>query len=707
VRILSKLAGVSIVVVTKRDDDVEAINIALRDAGHAAHCIKVEKMAQLETALTQKNVELVTFFDTGDPENLKPIIDACAGSQTEIPVLLVSDAVSEDSIAAAMVTGVRDVVSLGNIKRLQAVASRELRTCRLENALQSVMKSASQYKQELNSLKQVSVEAIADIQEGIIVNANPAWLEIFARDAESDLIGQPVMDLCAAADRPALKGALVACQRGKWSDSTLNIKGLKPDTSSFPVALSMERVDFDGEPAVRILVAADRSEDKTPISLVEQAIQRDQLTGLYTRTHFLNMAAKRLDIAPTGGVRAVAYIRPDRFSKARNDIGLAGTESAISHLAQMLREFVQPTDIYGRFGGTMFTVMLERGTMADAEYWAEQLLHNIAEAVFEYDEKSTAITCSIGLCETDSADKTMHELVSEAERASRAARKQGGNRFALSATSGAAKKIRQDDTIWVPRIRGALMENRFRLEHQPIAGLNCEIDGAYDTLVRMLDEEGNTILPSEFMPVAGRTGLTKNIDRWVIGASMSFCAASHAKLVFVRLSRDSLLDKTLPEWLEAQTRESGITPDKICFEISEEVAVQHLRQTQELAISLQKTGFKFALEHFGKGDHSARVFSKIPMGFVKIDGGLMQGLHKNSSLQNDVKELARMAREHDILTIAERVQDANTMAVLWQLGISYIQGNYVQNSEIVIEDTSQSSVTTLALSTPLEAEAGV
>jgi EAL domain-containing protein (putative c-di-GMP-specific phosphodiesterase class I) len=95
------------------------------------------------------------------------------------------------------------------------------------------------------------------------------------------------------------------------------------------------------------------------------------------------------------------------------------------------------------------------------------------------------------------------------------------------------------------------------------------------------------------------------------------------------------------------------------------------------------------------------------MGFVKIDGGLMQGLHKNSSLQNDVKELARMAREHDILTIAERVQDANTMAVLWQLGISYIQGNYVQNSEIVIEDTSQSSVTTLALSTPLEAEAGV
>ena len=345
--------------------------------------------------------------------------------------------------------------------------------------------------------------------------------------------------------------------------------------------------------------------------------------------------------------------------------------------------------------------------MADVEAWAEQLLQNISEAIFEHDEKSTAITCSVGICETDSSESNMDALLNEAEKASRTGRKQGGNRLTLSATSGAAKKVRQDDTIWVPRIRGALMENRLRLEHQSIASLNCEIEASYDTLVRMLDEEGNTILPGEFMPVAERTGLTKNIDRWVIGASMSFCASSNAQLVFIRLSRDSLLDKTLLEWLKSQTHETGVTPEKICFEVSEENAVQHVRQTQVLADSLQQAGFKFALEHFGKADNSRRIFSKIPMDFVKIDGSLMQGLHKNSSLQNDVKELARLAREHNILTIAERVQDANTMAVLWQLGISYIQGNYVQNHEIIIEDTSQSSVTTLALTLPSEAEAEV
>ncbi|NOR18663.1 MAG: EAL domain-containing protein [Xanthomonadales bacterium] len=701
---MSEVVGVPVVVVTKKDDHVEAINTALRDAGHAAHCIQVEKLAELEAAITQKKAELVTVFAAADPASLKSVIDICTAVGPQIPVLLVTNDVNEDSITAAMDMGARDVVSLKNIKRLQNVATRELRACRLENALASVMDSANQYKHELNSLKQISVEAIADIQEGIIVNANPAWLEMFGRDPESDLTGHPIMDLCAPPDRPALKGALVACQRGKWRDSKLTVKGLKENQTDFPVAFSMEVVEHDGEPAVRMLVAADHVEGKTPVSLVEQAIQRDQLTGLYNRSHFINMAQQRLEIAPAGGVRAIAYIRPDRFSRARDDIGLNGTESAISHLAQILREFMQPADIYGRFGGTMFVVMLERGTMTDVEAWGEQLLHNISEAVFEHEEKSTAITCSIGMCEIDSAASDMNNLLNDAERACRSGRKQGGNKITLSESSGAAKKVRQDDSIWVPRIRGALMENRLHLEHQPIASLNDEIEAAYDTLVRMLDEEGNTILPSEFMPVAERTGLTKNIDRWGIGASISFCMSNNAQLVFIRLSRDSILDKTLPDWLNTQIDDTGVTPEKICFEVSEEIAVQHFRQTQSLAESLQQKGFKFALEHFGKSDHPNRIFSKIPMGFVKIDGSLMQGLHKNSNLQNEVKELARLAREHNILTIAERVQDANTMAVLWQLGISYIQGNYVQNHEIVIEDTSVSSVTTLALTVPAEAE---
>ena len=127
--------GISIVVVTKLDDQVEAINTALRDVGHAAHCIKVTKVSELENALAANSSELIVLFGSPDPTSLQPIVAARDATAPQIPLILVHDEVTEDIIAAAMNMGARDVVSQKNIQWLQAVASRELRAYRQENAL--------------------------------------------------------------------------------------------------------------------------------------------------------------------------------------------------------------------------------------------------------------------------------------------------------------------------------------------------------------------------------------------------------------------------------------------------------------------------------------------------------------------------------------------------------------------------------------------
>lgn len=689
--------GVSVVVVSSKDDHSESVNTVLRDAGHAAHCKRIPDTGELAAAVARGNPDLVVLFDTADEQAIERSAHICKSGGVDIPLLVVGSDVNENSISAALTAGARDLVSLDNIERFRAVAIREIRSCRLEKSLERVMNSANQFKHELNSLKQVSVEAIADVQEGIVVNTNPAWLELFGYPENTDLMGQPVMDLCSQSDQPALKGGIVACQRGKWHGETLKITAVSSEGKQFMVEFCLENVEHDGEPAVRMLVKPNTNESKTPVALLEKSLQRDQVTGFYNRQHFAEIAEQRNGETPWGGVRAIAYVRIDSFSRATNDIGFVGTDTIIAQFAKLLRDYMQPTDVYGRFGGTMFAVMLERGNMDDVEAWANMFIKNVAEAVFEYEKRSTVLTCSIGICELDGAEDSLQNVLGDAERACRAARQKGGNQLEFSESSGAAKQLRQDDNIWGPRIRGALMDNRFRLEHQPVAGLNDEIAEAYDILVRMLDEEGNTILPVEFMPVAERTGLTKNIDRWVVGASLSFCQTNRAELLFVRLSRDSVLDESLTGWLRSQLDRVKISPRRVCFEVDEEVAVQHLLQTQQLSESLRKMGFRFAIEHFGKTHDSMQVLIHIKMEFVKIDGSLMQGLHKNAEAQATVKTLANKAREAGVETVAERVQDANTMAVLWQLGVSYIQGNYVQTTEIVIEDTSLSTVTTRAL----------
>ena len=686
--VLNDSVGVSVIVITHKDDHVASVNTVLRESGTAAHCSRLSQIRDLENSIYElQPAMLITFL--GEPKlDLAAVAEIHIRCSPQTPLLVVADEVNEQVIADSMNCGARDVVSLNHSDRFQAVVERELRSFRLENALEGVLTSASQYKQELRKLVHGSAKAIADVQEGIVVAANPTWLSLFSIKSEDDMIGELLMDLYKEADRPKLKGALVACSRGKWKDQFLNVAAERVDGSELPVEMQLDLATHDGEPAVRVTIASDSSTEKTPEQLIEHTVHRDPATGFYHRQHFLDKVTDQLKTPPMVGVRAMAYIRPDTFGKVHEDIGLLRSEILLTQLAQLLREFMQHSDLYGRFGGTMFAAVLERGTMNDVEAWAEQVRKSVADQVFEIDDHSTALTCTIGLCEIASSKADIAELLFDAEKACGLGRERGGDCVELSKTTNETKETRQNDESWVPKIRSALMDNRFQLVHQPIASLNDEIDAAYDTLVRMVDDNNEIIPAGQFMPSAERAGLSKMIDRWVVNASFDFISAEKPSMLFVRLSRDSVIDQTLGTWLKQQLKESGISAGRVCFEVSEEVARQHLKDAKSLALQLQRMGFHFAIDHFGTKDDSQQMLSRLPMHFVKIDGSLMQGLHRDTALQKKVREITAAARKYEIKTIAERVQDANTMAVLWQLDVAFIQGNYVQMHDVILEEAT-------------------
>lgn len=687
---LGNSVGIPLIVISRSDDHATTINSVLRDSGHPVHCQRVNDLPTLVDRLTSQPPEMVLFF-TGDTDlDFSAAAAAVSQCSPPPPLLMVQAQVDEPGIAAAMENGARDVVSLTHRNRLRAVVGRELHAYRLRLALEGVLSSARQYKQELRSLMSGASEAIADVHDGIIVAVNPAWAALLGVEAEEDLIGQPFMDLFREADQATLKGALVACLKDKWQqDGVLPVVAYRRDESELPLELRLKRVTVDGDPAVRIVVPADRQPEDAPEDLLEQAVAKDPSTGFYQRQYFLEHLTERLASQQAGGIRALAYIRPDHFARVQSDVGLLGTEPLLMRLAQLLREFMQPADLYGRFGGTMFTVMVERGTLTDVQAWANQLRKAVANQVFEVDTQSTSMSCTIGLCEVRASDQNPGELLAEAEQACRRGRDQGGNRVVLSDTTGITERLRQTDTLWVARIRAALMQNRLRLVHQPVVGLHEEVQGVLDTRVRLIDEQGEPVLPADFIPAAERAHMMKNIDRWVIGASFSFCVAKQPNLVFVRLSRDSVLDDSLLEWLKARALSMRLKPSQVCFQISEELALQQLKQAKELAEKLREAGFFFAVDHLGAGRDSSQLLGHLPMQFVKVDGSLMQGLHRDKDLQRKVGEIAARARELKIKTIAERVENANTMAVLWQLGISFVQGNFTQTHGVVLGGTGE------------------
>jgi len=677
---LTEQNPVPLIVLSPTRDGVEAINSILRRAGHPVHCTWIPALRDLPDALPQINPELLIFVP-GSDDDLESVVEIRDQAAPTVPVMLVAEAVDEEVIADAMTAGARDVVSLTSPVRLAAVMVRELRAFRLERALTSTLKSAHDARNQLESVLQRSNDAIVQVQEGIVIDANPAWLELFG--VKDSLVGQPVMDLFDEATQPALKGALAACLQGRWNDLALKATALLPDGKTMAVEIVLALGHHDGEPSVRLVVPAKARDEQNLVAELSHAVHSDHTTGFLHRRELMEALHARLGAPSPGGMRCLALVKLDAFAAVERDVGATASEDVLMGIAALLKETLYPNEIVGRFGGVRFLALLERGNENDIQAWGKQLLARVQKHVMRVNEKTVAVTCTVGLSIVPPSAPKLDAIVADAIEACAKGTKQGGNQALTSGRADVENRVQSYDQVWVKHIKAALMENRFRLAQQPVASLQGDDPEMWDVLVRMVDPQGKEVLPSEFMAAAERNDLLKNIDRWVVGASLAFAAQRRPQCLFVRLSKDTARDATFVEWLDGHIRSTRAEPQRVCFQATEEVAAS-FPQVRVLAGGLRQRGFRFALESFGSGRDPQGLIASVPLDFVKIDGALVQSLARDAQLQQRVRVLVDSAKKRSIQTIAERVEDANTMAVLWQLGVQYIQGYFVNAPEEVV-----------------------
>jgi multidomain signaling protein FimX len=680
---LNEPNAVPLIVLSATRDPVEAINSLLRNAGQTAHCTWIPAMRDLADALTQLNPELLVHVAT-TPEELEAVTRVRDQLAPAVPVLELAPQVDEARIATGLALGARDVVTLANPARLTAVVLRELRAFRTERTLDASLRSAHDARSQLDTVLQRSNDAIVQVQEGIVIDANPAWLELFG--VEEGITGQPVMDLFEESTHAALRGALAACLQGRWSDHPLRANALLADGSVLPMEMTLALGEHDAEACVRLVVPS-RPREETRI--IERAIAAAPHTdnaaaALLRRAELLEALAERLAIPSPGGMRCVALVKIDKFAALERVVGATASEEILLEVGRLLKATLHPKELVGRFGGVRFLALLERGNENDINAWSERLLARVHKHVMRIRDKSISVNCTIGLSVVSPGEVNLDALITDALECVRKGAARGGNQVIASDRADTDSRVMSYDKVWVKHIKAALMENRFRLVQQPIASLQGEDPGMFDVLVRMIDPQGREVLPSEFMAAAGRNDLLKNIDRWVVGASLSFAAQRKPECLFVRLSRETVRDAGFIEWLDNHLRSSRAEPRRLCFQSTEESAASYVPQVTALATALRERDFRFAIEGFGSGRDSMGLLESVALDFVKIDGTIIQGLAGDPQLQIQVRALVEAARRRNIQTIGERVEDANTMAVLWQLGVQYIQGYFVNEPEEVV-----------------------
>jgi EAL domain-containing protein (putative c-di-GMP-specific phosphodiesterase class I)/GGDEF domain-containing protein len=680
---LSEPTAVAVLVQGASGDPAEALNSLLRNAGVAAHCRWVPSAREVNEALAQGAPELLVAVAPA-PTELAELAASRDHLAPAVPLLVLREHVDSAAAGADMARGARDTITLASPEHALAVIRRELRARRMEQALTDTLRAAQGFRRQLESVLHRSNDAIAQVQEGILVQVNDAWLRLLGHAEAGALLGQPAMDLFDSGSQPALKAALAACLQGRWSDHLIKAGALLADGSTTVLELMLAAGEFEGEPCVQLIVPAHKPQEGQPTAELADAVWRDPTTGLWQRQHLLQLCAQRLAKPPPGGVRCLAVIRPDGFTELAAELGATTTEAFLAQYAAQLRAMLGPNDLAGHFGAASLLVLLERGNVRDAEAWSTGLIERVAQHVFPLGARSVRATCSVGLAELASAEANLDEAVAMALTAVRHCGERGGNQVHVNERVNQDTRVLAYDQIWVKHIKAALAENRFHLVQQPIASLTGSAEKMFDIAVRMLDNQAREVLPSEFLPAAERNDLLRDIDRWVLSAALGLVARRQPDLLFVSLSRDSMLDRTLVEWLDAQLKATLAEPQRLCVQFTEEVATRYPQPLRQLLEELRKRRVKSALEDFGRGPDSLGLLETLGVDYLKIDGSLMQGLAGSAELQQRVGAIAAAAGKRTIRTIAERIEDANTMAVVWQLGVHYIQGYLVHAGEEVV-----------------------
>jgi len=675
-----------LLIIAGTENRVEAVNSALRNAGVMAQCEWAASLKAADDLLQSLVPDLIIAFTRTPREELAKVVKLRDKLCPGVPVLGADNKADEDLIAAALGSGARDMISLSQPDRIHLVVMREVRVHRDAAELAELRAENLDMRARMETLIETTDEAIAMVSEGIIVEANPAFAVLFGFADGDAMVGEPLMDLFASGSHMLLKGAVKACSLDRWTDDALEVTGLRDAASDdseparFEAALRISKAMFEDEPCLQVTVAPSASEPK-----VDAATARtDPVSGFSNRTAFI----EDLRAALSAGERVtLAYVRPDKFSRVEASLGPLGTDSVITGLAEGIRQHMGDDDMGGRFGGTVLTVVLRDRSLEQSVTWAETVHQRLTNQVYESGAASTSLTVTIALAEAERGKDDVESLLIKAQKASAEARESKARPVAVYVPPETDDEGRLTDDAWVKRIKNAIKGDRFRLVFQSIASMQGAEGERHDVLLRMLDDDDMDILPGDFLPAAARNNLMVAVDRWVI-AKAARAAKEHGPGVsyFVRLSDDSLNDRTLAAWIGSVIEKLGVPAESLVVQVAERSAEGHLKQTAELITALRELGCGTALEHFGIGNSSEQMLTMIKPDYVKVDGTLMSKITRDERSQERVKALIEVASNAGMQTVAERVEDANTMAVLWQLGVDYIQGHYVQEPELVMED---------------------
>lgn len=418
---------------------------------------------------------------------------------------------------------------------------------------------------------------------------------------------------------------------------------------------------------------------------LEHLSTHDVLSGVLNRRGFMQSLDNVLDESDCRN--GLCFLDLDLFKIVNDTAGHAAGDDLIRQIAQALSSVVTPQGAsVARFGGDEFLILLPDCTQQEFEHCVNLAHEALSPFNFSFEDRYFTITGSLGAVYFIASAHDSHSLLTAVDTACYEAKRAGGGRVHFSSDDSKVIESRRYDVEWVNRINAALREDLFCLYYQPIVETNLNTGTenhtahSWEILIRMIDADGSIIPPVRFLDIAERYSLATKIDRWVVNHVFDWLSCNQhmleqVSLVNINLSGKTIGDAQFLKDLESKAIECNVQPEAICFEITETASIGD--HALVFLQRLKELGFKLALDDFGSGFSSFGYLELLPVDYLKLDGKFVRDIDTNDTHREFVRAIDAVGKSMNKLTVAEFLENEESLLVLQELGVDFVQGYHI------------------------------
>ncbi len=668
-------------------EEAEQLISMLRNGGIALRPTRAGNIDELAAQLETQTPDVILVNLTAKSMKLVDVAALASRGGKDIALIAVTTNASEDTIVAAFADGARALALRNRAEHVQSIVKREFESLNMRRGVRRLEAELREIERRCDALLDSSRDPIAYVHEGMHVRANKAYLETFGFEEFEEIESMSILEMIAPDDADDFKSLLKKLSKGEKPPQKLNVKAQRVDGSTFDATIEFAEASYEGEPCQQISFRQQTMSVELSREL-DVLRSKDLVTDLYNRQYCLAELDRVIGEAAKGrNDQALILLEPDNFKHLLDTVGLGNADLLLGDMANLMRRHIGESDVAGRFGEHTFGVLLGGRNAEDVRALGEVLRKSFEERIFEVGKQSVNANVSIGGALIGEKNSNAQAVLTQASNALRLAQTEGGNRVNIFDAAAKDKADEEKNRHWLSLVKDALANNGFVLFYQPIISLHGAEGEFYEILLRMHGPKGE-IGPGFFMPIAEQNGLMPAIDRWVISSAIKALAerekAGHKTTFFVKLTPQSLDDHTLLPWIAQQLKNSRLRGDALVFEMPESKVVTSLKTARAFVTGLKQMHCGFALEQFGSGLNSFQLLKHVDANYLKLDRSFMADLPKNKENQEKVKELCDQAHHVGKLTVAEFVEDAASMSILFSCGVNFVQGNFLQEPEKVM-----------------------